>query len=80
MRKFLQEVLLMKKGRSERGHLVGESHPRAKLSNRDVELLLVLRREGWGYARLAVKFEISKRHVRDLVHGRRRVFYPVAWR
>ncbi len=53
--------------------LVGENHPRAILTDHEISLLRDLRLEGFGYKRLAKVFEISVRHVRDVVHDRRRV-------
>ena len=57
---------------NEQGLRIGDSHGNAKLSNREVELLLTLREEGWSYRKLADKFEISKGHARDICKGRRR--------
>ncbi len=55
---------------NERGQRVGDSHPRAKLTNREVDLLLQLREEeGWSYNQLADKFEISKSGVRRICNG-----------
>ena len=51
---------------------VGDTHHNAKLSDDEVELLLSLHGEGWGYRRLAAKFEISKRTVRGYCSGKRR--------
>lgn len=51
---------------------MGDSHPLAKLTDEEVQALLVLKAEGWGYRRLAAKFEISKRSVRDYCKGTRR--------
>ena len=67
-------------GVNELGYRVGDSHHRAKLTDGDVELLLSLRVEGWGYGRLAAKFEVSKRTVRDIVHGRTRAQWVASWR
>lgn len=53
--------------------LRGENHPRAKICDKDVELLRVLHEQhGLGYKPLAAKFEISVRQVRDICHYRRR--------
>lgn len=42
---------------------VGQLHHKAKLSDREVELLRTLREiDGWSYGRLAVTFEISKHY------------------
>jgi hypothetical protein len=64
----------------ENGLRIGEDHPRAKLSNHDVDRLLELRDEGWSYTRLSEAFEISRRGVRDICTGRRRCQTPVAFR
>lgn len=62
------------------GRRIGESHHNAKITNGEVDLLLALHREGWGYRRLAAKFEMSKRHVRDIVKGKRRAQFPAAFK
>lgn len=54
------------------GRRIGEDQTGAKLTNRDVDLLWALRDGGLGYGRLAVKFEVSKSLVRDIIKGRRR--------
>jgi hypothetical protein len=59
------------------GRRIGEDHPRAKLSNAQVDELLELHDEqGWGYRRLAKKFGISRGHARDIINGRRRGQFP----
>lgn len=51
----------------------GQQHPKAKLSDREVELLRVLREvENWSYRKLADAFEISKESVADFCKYRRR--------
>ncbi len=67
-------------GVNDIGRRVGDSHPNAKMTDADVELLLAMYDEGWGYRRLAAKFEISKRHVRDIVNGKRRGQVATDWR
>lgn len=62
------------------GRRVGDSHHNAKLSDGDVELLQALHVEGWGYRRLAAKFECSKSLVRDIVKGRARCQVATNWR
>jgi hypothetical protein len=54
---------------NENGQRVGETHPRAKLTDHEVELLLELRGEGFSYGWLAVKFEISKKHAWRICTG-----------
>lgn len=55
------------------GRRVGESHPRAKLTDREVEMIHQLHEQhGLGYRRIAAKFECSWYTVRDIVtRGRR---------
>lgn len=50
----------------------GQEHPRAVLSDHEVELLLALREEGYSLAWLARKFEMSKGGVWKIVAGLRR--------
>lgn len=57
---------------NERGRRIGEDHPRAVLTNHEVDMIFELHEIGWGYKRLAVKFEVSKRAIRDILTGRRR--------
>lgn len=53
--------------------LKGEDHPKAILTDGEVEHLRRLYEEGgWGYKRLAAKFEVSRESVRDIVKYRRR--------
>lgn len=67
-------------GVNERGLRVGQDHQNAKLTDAEIELLLRLRAEGWGYKRLATKFEISKAQVRRIVSGVARHQIPSAFR
>ena len=50
----------------------GENHHRAKITDHEVELIRGLRKEGWDYLRLALKFEISKSQVRNIIKGYQR--------
>jgi len=60
--------------------IIGEDHPRAVLTNHEVDLLLELRAEGLSMGRLAVIFEVSKSCVAKIVWGQRRGQYAVAYR
>lgn len=67
-------------GVNERGWRVGEHHHHAKLTDQDVELIRQLRDDDplfWTYDVLAEKFDISKRHIRDILSMRKRVQYVV---
>lgn len=67
-------------GVNELGRRVGDSHHNAKLTNGEVELLLEMHGEGWGYRRLAAKFEVSKALVRMICAGKRRCSRPERWK
>ena len=65
---------------SDKGKRVGQSHPQAKLTDRDVELLLELHAAGWGYRRLARKFDVSSSQARNICLGRKRSLTVAEWR
>lgn len=65
---------------NERGRRIGESHPRAVLTDHEVCLLLDLRAEGYSYAWLAAKLEISKSQAARICRGERRGQVPSRWR
>jgi predicted DNA-binding protein (UPF0251 family) len=57
---------------NDRGLRVGEDHPQAKLTDHEIEIIRRLHLDGWGYGAIAVKFEVSKSQVRNIVKGRKR--------
>lgn len=59
-------------GVNDRGHVVGEDHHRAKLSDHDCWLICELKCEGLSYRQIAAKFEVSRETIADIVKGRRR--------
>lgn len=61
---------------NERGHVIGQDHHRAVLSDHDIDLMLELRAEGYSYGWLAAKFEVGKTTARDICTGRRRGQVP----
>lgn len=72
-------------GVSEKGARVGETHPRAKLSDSDVDLIRDLHEAGLSYRQIVAKFDedhlqVSKSTVRDIIKCRRRWGRPVAWK
>lgn len=67
-------------GVDERGNRVGEDHPRAHLSNHEVDLIRDLAEGGMAQRMIAEKFEISRGTVSDIVRFRRRASYPVGFR
>jgi hypothetical protein len=60
----------MGKNKRARVHPVGEAHPRAILTDRDVEL----RKEGYTWVWLAAKFEVGESTCRAICSGQRRGF------
>lgn len=67
-------------GVNERGLRVGQDHQRAKLTDRDVELIRELHEGGMSYGKIAVKFEVGKSTVQDICTFRRRASAAVRWR
>ncbi len=65
---------------NDAGQRIGEYHPQAKMSDREVELFLSLRDEGWSYQQLADKFEISKSQARNICKGYKRCQVPASWK
>ncbi len=65
---------------NERGHIIGEDHPRAVLTNAEVDVVLELRAEGWSFGRLAKHMDVSKACIARICWGTRRAQYPVAFK
>ncbi len=72
---------------NEKGQRIGEGHPRAVLTDHEVDLLLELRAEcdalgrpKYSLAWLAAKFDVHKQTVAKIVAGHRRAQIPVAFR
>lgn len=70
---------------NRKGHAVGETHHRAKLSDADIDLILELHDAGLGYARIAAKMDhvpggISKSHVRYVCKAVYRAQTPERWK
>lgn len=68
-------------GLSELDQRCGETHPRARLSDHDVDLIRELHEEhGLSYSVLAEKFDSSKSAIADICRYRRRAIRPVRWK
>ena len=67
-------------GISEQGSRVGETHPRARLTDHDVDLIRELHEVGLSYREIAIKFNVAKSTVRDIVKCRRRWQFAVTWK
>lgn len=57
---------------SESGNRIGESNPKAVLTDHEVGLLLDLREQGYTYRWLSEKFEIPMVSVKSICSGRTR--------
>lgn len=57
---------------NEDGRRIGESHPRAKLLDHEVDQVLALLEAGLSYAQVAEKFDVSKSCIAHIATGRRR--------
>lgn len=66
---------------NERGDRVGEDHPRAKLTNHEVELIRELYEFGGITMRqIAEKFEVAPATICGIVNYRQRATIPAGWR
>ena len=57
---------------NESDRRIGDSHPRAKLLDYEVEQVLALLDAGLSYAEVARKFDVSKSCIAHIAGGRRR--------
>jgi hypothetical protein len=61
---------------NERNLRIGESHPRAVLTDHDVELVLELRDDGHSYRWIAMKMEVSLAQIFRICTGKQRSQIP----
>lgn len=72
---------MTKIGVTDRNVPVGQDHPQADLTDREVERMRDLReREGWSIQRLADAFEVSYSLAAMICRYEKRVARPSAWR
>lgn len=64
---------------NDKGNRVGETHPRAVLTDAEVDLVFGLIEDGLSYSVIAEKFEVSKSCIGHLASGRRRCQTPARW-
>lgn len=57
---------------NDRGHVVGQDHHRARLTDHEVELVRALRDEGMQLAEIGEKFDIDRRTAARYCAGTRR--------
>lgn len=63
-------------GVNAKGRAVGQDHPRATLSDADVDLVFELRAEGLAHAAIAERLECSKTQVWRILNGQQRAQRP----
>lgn len=54
------------------GRRIGETHPRARYCDYEIDMVWALHEEGWGYGRISVAMEMSKSQVRRILRGENR--------
>lgn len=65
---------------NDAGLRIGEDHPQAKLSDRDVEMIRELHEEGFSYPSLARKFEVAVVTIGRICRYERRAQTTAAYR
>ena len=61
---------------NQNGRIINEQHPRAKLTDAEVDLVNELLEAGFSYAQVARKFDVSKSGIAHIASGRRRCQTP----
>lgn len=57
---------------NDKGRRIGENHPRARLTDAEVDLVLSLLDDGLSYSQVAEKMDVSKSCIAHIATGRRR--------
>lgn len=65
---------------NERGLRIGEDHHNSRYTNGEVERVLALRDEGFGYKRIAKAMEMPRSTVASICKGLRRCQTPAMWK
>ena len=65
---------------NEHGRRIGETHPLARYSDHEVELVHQLREAGLSYGQIAKKLEMPKATVASIVSGRSRCQQAWKWK
>lgn len=64
---------------NDRGCRIGETHPRAKLTDNEVDLVFELRDAGLTLAAIAEKLDVTKGTIWKILTGRRRGQVAARW-
>lgn len=65
---------------NDRGRRIGESHPRAKLDDHEIDLIRELLEEGMSLGEAAAKFDISKKHASNIRACKARAQFPAEFK
>lgn len=65
---------------SESGARIGQSHPNARYTDREVDLMLELKEQGYGSRRIARMMDVPRQTVASILSGRRRCVTVAFWR
>jgi hypothetical protein len=65
---------------NEDNRRVGQTHPAAKLSDADIDLVFALREAGLSFGQIAAKFDVQRACIHKVISGQRRAQIPVRWK
>ena len=65
---------------NDHGRAIGEDHVNARYLDRDVQLALSLRAEGYTYKEISAMLDMPIRTLRDYLSGRRRCQSVAGWK
>jgi DNA invertase Pin-like site-specific DNA recombinase len=65
--------------RNDMGRPIGETHPMAKLSDKQVDQMHALREQGMGVSAIARQFKISKSQAWKILEGHSRGQWAARW-
>lgn len=65
---------------SENGVRIGQFHPNARYTDREVDLMFELKEQGYGSRRIARMMEVPRQTVASILSGRRRCVTAAVWR
>jgi hypothetical protein len=65
---------------NEDGQRIGETHPRATLTDHDIDLMFALREGGMQVKVIAEKFDITRRHASRVLNCHQRNQTAARWR
>lgn len=64
----------------ETNRRIGEDHPKAVLSNAQVDEVFEMRERGLSYGQIARRFKVTRQNIRDVLSCRTRAQYAVRFK